>query len=228
MNRDTDIKGQAILFSEMTPPEGREDEFNLWYDEHHSPSHVKGVPGFKSALRYKADAGPHYLAIYELTSPGALEHEEYKKRKLTPDHPTYEMLKSVSGFTRYIAQEEFWRSKTNSFVDEIDAQIIFCEFYMVPIENQQKFSAWVQEEKVLHLTEESAWLMTRGLNIVEFDPEPYTHVLLHYFADAAASKMIDKTVEKDTGANAGIINNTGFEAHTVAYRRRRNRFLKHD
>ena len=81
MNRDTDIKGQAILFSEMTPPEGREDEFNLWYDEHHSPSHVKGVPGFKSALRYKSDAGPHYLAIYELTSPGALEHEEYKKFK---------------------------------------------------------------------------------------------------------------------------------------------------
>ena len=228
MNRDTDIKGQAILFSEMTPPEGQEDEFNLWYDEHHSPSHVKGVPGFKSALRYKSDAGPHYLAIYELTSPGALEHEEYKKRKLTPDHPTYEMLKSVSGFTRYIAQEEFWRSKSNGFVDEIDAQIIFCEFYMVPIENQQKFSAWVQEEKVLHLTEGSAWLMTRGLNIVEFDPEPYTHVLLHYFADAAASKMIDKTVEKDAGANAGIINKTGFEAHTVAYRRRRNRFLKHD
>ena len=228
MNRDTDIKGQAILFSEMTPPEGREDEFNLWYDEHHSPSHVKGVPGFKSALRYKSDAGPHYLAIYELTSPGALEHEEYKKRKLTPDHPTYEMLKSVTGFTRYIAQEEFWRSKSNGFVDGIDAQIIFCEFYMVPIENQQKFSAWVQEETVLQLTEESAWLMTRGLNIVEFDPEPYTHVLLHYFADAAASKMIDKTVEKDAGANAGIINKTGFEAHTVAYRRRRNRFLKHD
>ena len=47
MNRDTDIKGQAILFSEMTPPEGREGEFNLWYDEHHSPSHVKGVPGLK-------------------------------------------------------------------------------------------------------------------------------------------------------------------------------------
>lgn len=228
MNRDTDIKGQAILFSEMTPPEGREGEFNLWYDEHHSPSHVKGVPGFKSALRYKSDAGPHYLAIYELTSPGALEHEEYKKRKLTPDHPTYEMLKSVSGFTRYIAQEEFWQSKSNGFVDEIDAQIIFCEFYMVPIEKQQKFSAWVREEKVLHLTEESAWLMTRGLNIVEFDPEPYTHLLLHYFADAAASKMIDKMAEKDASANTGIFNNTGFEAHTVAYRRRRNRFLKHD
>ena len=228
MNRDTDIKGQAILFSEMTPPEGREDEFNLWYDEHHSPSHVKGVPGFKSALRYKSDAGPHYLAIYELTSPGALEHEEYKKRKLTPDHPTYEMLKSVSGFTRYIAQEEFWRSKSNDFVDEIDAQIIFCEFYMVPIEKKQKFSAWVREEKVSYLTEESAWLMTRGLNIVEFDPEPYTHLLLHYFADVAASKMIDKMAEKDAGASTGIINNTGFEAHTVAYRRRRNRFVEHD
>ena len=224
MSRDTNIKGQAILFSEMTPPDGREDEFNLWYDDHHSPSHVKGVPGFKSALRYKSDAGPHYLAIYELTSPGALEHEEYKKRKLTPDHPTYEMLKSVSGFTRYIAQEEFWRSKTNGFVDEIDAKILFCEFYMVQIEKQKEFAAWVQEEKLSQLKENSAWLMTRGLNIVEFDPEPYTHVLLHYFADPPVSKM----AASDAVADAGAIKNAEFQAHTVAYRRRRNRFLKHD
>ena len=40
--------------------------------------------------------------------------------------------------------------------------------------------------------------------------------------------MIDKMADKDAGANTGTINNTGFEAHSVAYRRRRNRFLKHD
>ena len=99
---------------------------------------------------------------------------------------------------------------------------------MVPIENKQKFVAWVQEEKVLQLKEKSAWLMTRGLNIVEFDPEPYTHVLLHYFADAPAQKAIDKMAMSDAVADAGTIKNTEFEAHTVAYRRRRNRFLKHD
>ena len=74
-------KGRAILFSEMTPPDGQEHNFNGWYDEHHTPSHVTGVPGFLSAMRYKSDSGPHYLAIYELDSPKALEHEEYKKRK---------------------------------------------------------------------------------------------------------------------------------------------------
>ena len=66
--------------------------------------------------------------------------------------------------------------------------------------------------------------MTRGLNIVEFDPEPYTHVLLHYFADPPVSKM----AASDAVADAGAIKNAEFEAHTVAYRRRRNRFLKHD
>ena len=66
-------KGNAVLFSEMTPPTGREDEFNDWYDGHHSPSHVQGVPGFISAMRYQAPTGPHFLAIYELTGPEALE-----------------------------------------------------------------------------------------------------------------------------------------------------------
>ena len=91
----TRIQGGAVLFSEMTPPSNREQEFNEWYDGHHSPSHVNGVPGFISAMRYKSESGPHYLAVYELESPETLQHEEYKKRKLTPDSPTYEMLKSV-------------------------------------------------------------------------------------------------------------------------------------
>ena len=114
-------KGNAVLFSEMTPPTGREDEFNDWYDGHHSPSHVQGVPGFISAMRYQAPTGPHFLAIYELTGPEALEHEEYKKRKLTPDDPTYQMLKSVSGFTRYIARERFTLAANGDPDSHLDA-----------------------------------------------------------------------------------------------------------
>jgi heme-degrading monooxygenase HmoA len=82
------VKGGTVLFSEMTPPDGTEDAFNDWYDNHHSPSHVRGVPGFLSAHRYRSPHGPHYLAVYELDSPEALEHEEYRKRKYTPDAPT--------------------------------------------------------------------------------------------------------------------------------------------
>lgn len=52
--------------------EGREDEFNEWYQSRHLPD-VTAVPGFQSAQRFKlakvlsagADAKP-YLSIYEI------------------------------------------------------------------------------------------------------------------------------------------------------------------
>jgi len=52
--------------------EGREDEFNKWYDEIHLPE-VLTVPGFVAARRYVATddslggPGPRkYLAVYEI------------------------------------------------------------------------------------------------------------------------------------------------------------------
>ena len=58
-------KGGAVLFSEMTPPDGAEDHFNDWYNNHHMPSHVYGVPGFRSgsATRCRTD-----LTIWQSTT----------------------------------------------------------------------------------------------------------------------------------------------------------------
>jgi hypothetical protein len=63
------------------PVEGREDEFNRWYDEQHLRD-VVGLPGivsgqrfaFQEASRNSARAGPEfgYLAIYEVPG-GELE-----------------------------------------------------------------------------------------------------------------------------------------------------------
>jgi hypothetical protein len=56
------------------PIEGREDEYNKWYDEQHLPD-VVAVPGIVAAQRYElASAGPpgapepahRYLAMYEI------------------------------------------------------------------------------------------------------------------------------------------------------------------
>ena len=136
------VIGNAILFSEMTPPEGAEDAFNDWYDNHHSPSHVQGVPGFLSAMRYQSPVGPHYLAVYELTGADALDHEEYKKRKLTPDDPTYEMLQSVSFFSRYIAVEAFHMGQDDLPIMPLDAPVVLCVFFSVPMEQRGSFEGW--------------------------------------------------------------------------------------
>jgi hypothetical protein len=58
----------AAFVVKSKPVEGREAEFNDWYDNHHVPD-VLAVPGFVAAQRFRADAaapGHPYLAIYEI------------------------------------------------------------------------------------------------------------------------------------------------------------------
>jgi hypothetical protein len=57
------------------PVQGREDEYNAWYDEVHLPDLV-ALPGVASAQRFRqSTAGPQgsrsYLAVYELSADPA-------------------------------------------------------------------------------------------------------------------------------------------------------------
>lgn len=61
---------QDFTFVVFTRPmAGREDEYNLWYDQRHLPD-VLAVPGFTSARRFAADTetGRQYLALYTMRS----------------------------------------------------------------------------------------------------------------------------------------------------------------
>ncbi len=220
------VKGQAVLFSEMTPPDGREDAFNDWYDGHHSPSHVQGVPGFISAMRYRSALGPHYLAVYELTGPEALEHEEYKKRKLTPDDPTYRMLQSVSGFTRYIASEVHFRVREHTPVMPLDAPVIHCLLFTVPMERRGAFEDWYDSEHIPMLLEDEDWLMARRFDIVQWDPEPHTHLILHYLNHERALQGEALKRARATEGWRRLAMQDWFVPLPVTYHRRNKRFLK--
>ena len=221
-------KGNAVLFSEMTPPAGREDEFNDWYDSHHSPSHVQGVPGFISAMRYQAPTGPHFLAIYELTGPEALDHEEYKKRKLTPDNPTYQMLKSVSGFTRYIAKERFTLGGNDDPSEPLDSAVIFCALLTVPRGARVEFEDWFDEEHAPMLQQNAGWLFSRRLEIIEQDPEPRTHLIIHYLKDLQALDVPERAAASNTEWRNKLALENWFNPTVATYLRRNKRFLKSD
>lgn len=220
------VKGKAVLFSEMTPPEGGEDAFNGWYDNHHTPSHVQGVPGFLSAMRYRSEAGPHYLAVYELTGPGALDCEEYRSRKLTPDQPTRRMLESVSGFTRYIGVEGFAAAKDGDMVGALEAPVIYCVFLTVPMERCGEFEEWFDNEHAAALLACEGWLMARRFVVVDWDPEPYTHMLLHYLADERALSSPALVAARQGDRRRKLEEESWFAPHRVVYRRRRSRFFK--
>src|SRR2546427_11991470 len=98
------MQAGAILFSEMTPDASWEDEFNEWYDDEHIPLRM-AVSGFRSAQRYRSGETRNYLAIYEMDSPAALQSPVYLSVKNNPSDRTKRMLGSVTGFTRYIAEQ---------------------------------------------------------------------------------------------------------------------------
>lgn len=63
---------QMLVFT--NPAEGKEEEFNTWYDTVHLPE-LRQVPGVRSAQRYRAQgSGEHkYLAVYELDDPSVAQ-----------------------------------------------------------------------------------------------------------------------------------------------------------
>lgn len=83
------------------PTEGREDEYNQWYDEVHVPD-VVAVPGVKSAQRYQlapsgsegGDTPPthRYLAVYEIDGDPAKVLAEFSRRVETGEMPLSDTL----------------------------------------------------------------------------------------------------------------------------------------
>ncbi|OLL33269.1 hypothetical protein BTH42_02565 [Burkholderia sp. SRS-W-2-2016] len=68
----------ALLMVAMEPPASLEEEFNDWYDTEHFPQRL-ALPGFVSASRWACiDGWPRWLALYDLTSPDALNSAAYR------------------------------------------------------------------------------------------------------------------------------------------------------
>lgn len=69
--------GPSIFIVHTNPADGREDEFNDWYDNRHL-AEVMAVPGFVRARRYRisdAQFAPltrfRYVAVYEIAGDPA-------------------------------------------------------------------------------------------------------------------------------------------------------------
>lgn len=222
----TPIKGGTVLFSEMTPPKDGEDAFNDWYDNHHTPNHVQGVPGFLSARRYRSPNGPHYLAIYELGSPEALEHKEYLKRKLTPDAATKAMLEEVSGFTRYIANETRVYVRDTPDADSINADVVIAVFFMVPPDRGGELMHWHETEHTPMLMENQDWLMVRHMEIYDYNPDPYTHLFLHYVRGVSIQDLAALATARETQWQHQLAGENWFVPMAVTYQKRGIPFLK--
>jgi hypothetical protein len=67
------MTARAMLYVETSPVEGREADWNSWYDEVHIPEILERVAGFQAATRYRRPEGESvdpeggaYCTVYEI------------------------------------------------------------------------------------------------------------------------------------------------------------------
>lgn len=175
----------------MQPPAELEEEFNAWYDEEHVPARL-ALPGFVGAVRYrKHPAGPgsgqmpRYGVTYFLEGLAALETPAYRRLKDSPSARSRPMLRSVSGFTRFLAEEAARVVRPGTPAPET-APLLYPVFFSVPPERQKELEAWYDREHIPILMEEPQWRACVRYRIREAAGGERTHLALHYLESSEA------------------------------------------
>jgi hypothetical protein len=192
VNEEERVKG--LLFSQMEPPPGWEDDFTDWYENEHIPARM-ALPGFASAKRYRAIEGqPAYLACYFLDDLAVLETPDYQRLKSDPSERTARMLSSVNGFTRYTCREI---SDTGP-VDE-EPTVLSAVAFSVPAEGEEEFEGWYADEHIPMLMAADGWLRVRRYRTLPgHDGPPWTHLALHELRDESAMKSPERDRARST------------------------------
>ena len=181
--REAALKGATILYTEMSPDLEWEDDFNHWYDTNHIPQRTK-VEGFISARRYRDPDRPTYLAIYEITSEDVLSNSDYQKVRAQPNAKTAWMLSNVENYSRYVANEISDTKSENGDSNALDETFIFSEFFSVLDNKVDEFNQWYDREYTPTLMGCVNWRAVRRFEVIEGEPQPWSHLALHYISDS--------------------------------------------
>lgn len=168
---------RGMLFSQMEPPQGMEEEFHRWYDEEHIPARL-AVSGFERADRFEAIEGePRYLAVYYLSDMAALDSDEYQAVKQQPSDRTRHMLASVKGFTRYTCDEI-----TDSGEVPGEPSFLTVVAFHVPESRVEQFDDWYDSEHSPMLLQAPDWLRVRRYGVIDAEGQNWTRLALHELA----------------------------------------------
>jgi hypothetical protein len=187
----------AVLFSEMVPDAGWEDEFNVWYDTEHIPVRM-AVAGFTGAQRYKHTSDPGYLAVYGMSSVDVLNSAAYKQVKDHPSDLTARMLSQVTGFTRYIGSRISLQENPALEGDPLKAPVLYAVFFNVPDEAHEEFDAWYTQDHVPLLLGCKDWLAVHRYKLVDAHPVEFSHLAIHYLADTKALEAPERAAARAT------------------------------
>lgn len=191
---------RGLLFSQMEPPPGEDEDFHHWYDTEHIPARL-ALPGFASAVRYQALQGePRYLACYFVDDMTVLDSPAYRRLKTDPGERTARMLANVRGFTRYLCDEA---SDTGPNAEP--SRYLWAVAFSVPEHARPAFEAWYADEHVPMLMRANGWLRVRRYRVRPGGDGPaWTHLALHELADLEVLDSPERAAARDTPRRAAL------------------------
>jgi hypothetical protein len=148
-----------------------------------------------------------------------LSSDAYKVIKDNPSEETAWMLANVSGFTRYLAGETSVRPNDENTPSPLDAPVLYAVCFNIPLEAQPDFDAWYETEHIPLLMECLDWLMVRRMQVSGGIPETYTHMALHYLADAKALQSPERERARKTAWRDRLAKNDWFKASYTVFDR---------
>lgn len=170
----------GLLLTMTEPPAGREDEFNAWYDREHIFERLS-IPGFLSARRWEAELPPgagRYLATYELVSPAVLETPEYLAHVGEGLSPWSQRMREDNTVFRRWACEQILPGDAQP---HLMSHALFAAIGDVPVEWEDEFNRWYDEEHVPRLSQVPGVLRARRFRDPHGEPR---YIALYELAHA--------------------------------------------
>ena len=106
-----DAPGVLLVLNDVVA--AAEEEFNRWYQQEHVADRL-GVPGFRTARRYRAVVGqPKYMAVYECDAIDVFASQAYRERLANPTEWTRKIMPGFRSMLRSACRET-WSAGTGA------------------------------------------------------------------------------------------------------------------
>jgi hypothetical protein len=154
----------AGLFYVYTEPGSVDEaEFHDWYDHEHGPARLT-VPGFRSALRYRAldDQKPTWLALYDLDGPEVIDSPSYRSLATRASDRDKSVAAGLAALERRVYEQI---SEDGSPVGR-PAPVILAVALSVPAAAEDDLAAWYTEEHIPMLLRVPGWRRIRRFRLV--------------------------------------------------------------
>ncbi len=175
--------GIFMVFTDVDPR--YDEEFNAWYDTEHLAD-VLAVPGVLQGARYGAyKGGPHYLAVYELTSHEVVLSPAFQKLRQQPTPWSRRMSPSVIGknATRVLGQQIF--PSTVEMPERALPPALQIGRMSVPADADSAWNAWYNTEYIPGYRQAPGVLYARRYRVIQGETG---YMTVYEFADEHVSE----------------------------------------